>query len=332
MQTQNTDTHFTGIVYKKMLGHYDVQHENKIINCSLSAKLWKDFSTTESPENAGRRVTRVSEKHMDPIAIGDHVQFIKTDNGAGMIIDLFPRKNYIARCSAKPMPGAHVFEQVIAANIDQVIPVFAAADPEPKWHMLDRYLLTAESYGIPSRIVITKFDLVQGTPAESKLNTRIELYRSIGYPVIVTSTKTSEGLEDLRQILADQHSVLVGKSGVGKTSLLNAMEPGLGLRVKSVNQSTGKGRHTTSHLEMFYLQGGGALIDTPGVREFGIYGLESADVAAFFPEMAPLLSQCKFGLSCQHDEEPGCAVRQGVMEGRISPYRYQSYLRLKDDL
>ena len=332
MQTQNTDTYFTGIVYKKMLGHYDVQHNNKITNCSLSAKLWKDFSTTELSEDPGRRVTRVSEKHMDPIAIGDHVQFIKTEDGSGMIMDLFPRKNYIARSSAKPMPGAYAFEQVIAANIDQVIPVFAAANPEPRWHMLDRYLVAAESYGIPSRIVITKFDLVQGTPAESELNTWIKLYQSIGYPVIVTSAITSEGLENLRQILADRHSVLVGKSGVGKTSLLNALEPGLGLRVKSINQSTGKGRHTTSHLEMFPLQCGGALIDTPGVREFGIYGLESTEVAAFFPEMASVLGQCKFGLSCQHDEEPGCAVRQGVMDGRISPYRYQSYLRMKDDL
>jgi ribosome biogenesis GTPase len=332
MQTQNTDTYLTGIVYKKMLGHYDVQNNNQITNCSLSAKLWKDFSTTELSEDPGRRVTRVSEKHMDPIAIGDHVQFIKTEDGSGMIIDLFPRRNYIARGSAKPMPGAHAFEQVIAANIDQVIPVFAAADPEPRWHMLDRYLVAAESYAIPSRIVITKFDLVQGTSAESKLNTWIELYESIGYRVIVTSVKTSEGLDNLRQNLADRHSVLVGKSGVGKTSLLNALEPGLGLRVKTVNQSTGKGRHTTSHLEMFPLQCGGALIDTPGVREFGIYGLESTDVAAFFPEMTLILGQCKFGLSCQHDEEPGCAVRQGVMDGRISPYRYQSYLRMKDDL
>ena len=332
MQTQNTDTNFTGIVYKKMLGHYDVQHDNKIINCSLSAKLWKDFSTTELSDNPGRRVTHVSEKHMDPIAIGDQVQFIKTDNGFGMIMALLPRKNYIARSSAKPMPGAHAFEQIIAANIDQVLPVFAAADPTPKWHMLDRYLVTAESYGIPCRIVITKFDLVKGTPAENKLNSWIALYQSIGYPVFVTSAMTSEGSEDLCHILADQHSVMVGKSGVGKTSLLNTLEPGLGLRVKKVNKSTGKGRHTTSHLEMFPLQCGGALIDTPGVREFGIYGLESTDIAAFFPEMAPFLGQCKFGLSCQHDEEPDCAIRQGVMDSKISPYRYQSYLRMKDDL
>jgi ribosome biogenesis GTPase len=332
MQTQNADTYSTGIVYKKMLGHYDVQHDNQVTTCCLSAKLWKNFSTEGLSDNSGRKVTQVSEKHMDPIAIGDRVQFIKADDGSGMIIDLFPRKNYIARCSAKPMPGAHAFEQIIAANIDQVIPVFAAADPEPKWHLLDRYLIAAESYGIPSRIVITKFDLVHRTHAESNLNTWIALYQSVGYPVIVTSSKTSEGLDKLCQILTGQHSVLVGKSGVGKTSLLNALEPGLGLRVKSVNRSTGKGRHTTSHLEMFPLQGGGALIDTPGVREFGIYGVESRDVAAFFPEMAPLLGQCKFGLSCRHDQEPGCAIRQGVMDGRISPYRYQSYLRLKDDL
>jgi len=332
MQTPNTDTHTIGIVYKKMLGHYDVHHHNQITTCSLSAKLWKDLSTSKRPDDHGMRVTRVSEKHMDPIAIGDRVQFISADDGSGMILKVLPRKNYIARSSAKPMPGAHAFEQVIAANIDQVIPVFAAADPEPKWHMLDRYLVTAESYGIPSVIVITKFDLMKGTSAESDLRTWIELYRAVGYPVIVTSAKAREGLGELHPILTEHHSVLVGKSGVGKTSLLNALEPGLGLRVKTVNQSTGKGRHTTSDLEMFPLQGGGALIDTPGVREFGIWGLDSSQVAACFPEIAPLLGQCKFGLSCQHDEEPGCAVRQGVMDGRISPYRYQSYLRLKDDL
>lgn len=332
MQTPNTDTHSTGIVYKKMLGHYDVHHHNQITTCSLSAKLWKDFSTINHPDAQGARVTRVTEKHMDPIAIGDRVQFKIADDGSGMILHVLPRKNYIARCSAKPMPGAHAFEQVIAANIDQVIPVFAAADPEPKWHMLDRYLVTAESYGIPSVIVITKFDLVKGSQAEDELMSWIDLYRTIGYPVIVTSAKACAGLGELHQILAEHHSVLVGKSGVGKTSLLNALEPGLGLRVRTVNQATGKGRHTTSHLEMFPLQGGGALIDTPGVREFGIWGLDPMQVAGCFPEMAPLIGGCKFGLSCQHDEEPGCAVRQGVMDGRISPYRYRSYLRLKDDL
>lgn len=332
MQTSNTDTHSTGIVYKKMLGHYDVHHNNQITSCSLSAKLWKDFSTSKCPDSHDVRVTHVSEKHMDPVAVGDRVRFILADDGSGMILQVLPRKNYIARSSAKPMPGAHAFEQVIAANIDQVIPVFAAADPKPKWHLLDRYLVSAESYGISSVVVITKFDLVKGTPAESDLMAWIDLYRAIGYPVIVTSARTREGLGELHQILTDHHSVLVGKSGVGKTSLLNALEPGLGLRVRTVNQSTGKGRHTTSHLEMFPLQCGGALIDTPGVREFGIWGFDDLEVAAYFPEMAPLVGQCKFGLSCQHDEEPGCAIRQGVMDGRISPYRYQSYLRLKDDL
>lgn len=269
---------------------------------------------------------------MDPVAIGDRVSFIQIPDGSGKILDVLPRHNYLARSSAKPMPGAHAFKQVIAANLDQVIPVFAAANPKPKWHLLDRYLVTAESYGIPATVVVSKFDLVRGKYEESELMTLIARYRAIGYPVILTSAKEGEGLEALKQILINCQSVLVGKSGVGKSSLLNALEPGLGLRVKANNQKTGKGRHTTSHLEMFPLEGGGAIIDTPGVREFGIWGLAPEDIVYYFPEMAPLLGQCKFGLSCQHDEEPECAIRQAVIAGSISPYRYQSYLRLKADL
>ena len=332
MQTQNTDTYLTGIVYKKNLGHYDVHHNGKITTCSVSAKLWKNFKTTKLPNHTGTRVKEVSEKHMDPIAIGDRVKFAPSNADHGMVVEVLPRKNYLARCSAKPMPGAYAFEQVIAANLDQVIPVFAAADPEPKWHMLDRYLVTAESYGIPSKIVITKLDLVRGKRSEDELINILKRYRAIGYPVILTSAKDGEGLSELKQALENCHSVLVGKSGVGKTTLLNALEPGLGLRIQAVNRATGKGRHTTSHLEMFPLDGGGTLIDTPGVREFGIWGLEPEDLAQYFPEMKALLGQCKFGLSCQHDEEPGCVIRQAVMDGRISPYRYQSYLRLKADM
>ena len=181
-------------------------------------------------------------------------------------------------------------------------------------------------------IAITKMDLVRNTPAEAELLDAVERYRQIGYPVTLTSAQEDLGLEELRKILTGKTSVLVGKSGVGKTSLLNAIEPGLGLRVHAVNETTGKGRHTTTHLEMFPLAAGGAIIDTPGVREFGLIGLTSEDVAGCFPEMRPLLGQCQFGHSCRHEDEPGCAIRQAVMEGAISPYRYKSYLRLKVDL
>jgi ribosome biogenesis GTPase len=332
MQTQNTDTTLDGIVVKKNLGHYEVNRKGRNTRCVLSANLWKAFETTHNTGNNRQRVIKVGDVYTDPVAVGDVVSFIPSPDGTGMIQDVLPRKNYLARATAKPMPGAHAFEQVIAANLDQVVPVFAAADPEPKWQMLDRYLVSAESYGIPSVIIITKFDLVKERGPNDKLLIVIDLYRKIGYEVILTSSKENEGVDLLRETLKGKRSVLVGKSGVGKTTLLNALEPGLGLRVNAVNETTGKGRHTTTHLELFPLAVGGSIIDTPGMREFGMWGLEPEDIAYYFPEMKAFIGQCKFGMSCQHEDEPGCAIKQAVMNGKISPYRYKSYLRLKVDL
>jgi ribosome biogenesis GTPase len=332
MQTQTSDPGHTGVVYKKTLGHYSVHLNGQVISCTLSSKLWKDFEMTRLPDGRGQRVRKVSDAHMDPVAIGDRVVCTPSSDGTGVIEAVLPRRNYLARSSAKPMPTAHTFEQVIAANLDQMVPVFSAANPEPKWQMLDRYLASAEAHGLPSHVIITKLDLVRGTRGESKLLEAVERYRQIGYPVLLTSAVDRQGLNELSKVLTGKVSVLVGKSGVGKSSLLNAIEPGLGLRVHAVSETTGKGRHTTTHYEMFPLAAGGALVDTPGVREFGLWGLTPEEVADLFIEMRPFLGQCKFGMSCQHDDEPGCAVKQAVMDGQISPYRYKSYLRLKADL
>ena len=331
MQTQNTDMNNIGVVYKKLLGHYNVHHANRVTTCVLSAKLWKNFEVTNR-DGHNKRVTAVREKHMDPVAIGDRVTFKPVRDGTGMILAVLPRRNYLARGSAKPNPRAHSFEQVIAANLDQIIPVFAAANPRPKWHMLDRILVAAEAHQIPSTILITKFDLVKGRKGEDELQLAINRCTEIGYPVIVTSAKEKLGLAALRNALDQRSSLLVGKSGVGKSSLMNMIEPGLDLKVQSVNPSTGKGRHTTSHLEMFPLAMGGNIIDTPGTREFGIWGLDPNDLVDCFPEMRNFIGKCKFGLSCQHDEEPGCAIRKAVVDGTISPFRYKSYLRMRIDL
>jgi ribosome biogenesis GTPase len=227
------------------------------------------------------------------------------------------------------MPSAHAHEQVIAANVDQVVPVFAAANPRLTWNLLDRYLVSAESAQIPAVVCITKMDLVDGKPEAEEIETMAAQYRAIGYGVILTSVVSGKGMEEIQALLRGRLSVLVGKSGVGKSSLLNAIEPGLGLRVQETSQATGKGRHTTTYLEMFPLHFGGAIIDTPGIREFGLWDVERDDLALFYPEMRTLVGTCKFGRSCRHDEEPGCAIRHAVNSGQISPYRYQSYLKLR---
>jgi ribosome biogenesis GTPase len=206
------------------------------------------------------------------------------------------------------------------------VPVFSAANPPPKWPLLDRYLVSAEASGLPALICITKLDLAR---PESGLEAALEVYRGIGYPVRCVSVVTGEGLDEFKESLRGRLTVFVGKSGVGKTSLLNAFQPDLGLRIRAVGQGKeGKGRHTTTHLEMFPLDFGGAVVDTPGMREFGLWDVGEDDLALFFPEMRPLVGRCKFGLDCRHDTEPGCTIRKAVMDGRVSPLRYQSFMHL----
>jgi ribosome biogenesis GTPase len=322
------------VVYKKTIGNYTVHRDGHSVLCELSNRIRKQLIyPTADPGSLRHRVQKVVElEHMDPLAVGDEVRYIQAEDGKGLIVELLPRRNKLTRRSAVPKPlhhGAHAFEQIIVTNVDQVVPVIAAAQPEPKWNLLDRYLASAETGGIGSLICITKLDLVKGTQKE--LEAVLDEYHRIGYPFVLTSSFTGEGIEELRDAFTGRTSVLVGKSGVGKTALLNALQPGLGLRVKEVNEVTGKGRHTTTNLEMFPLESGGAIVDTPGTREFGLWAFED-DLALLFPEMRPLVGKCRFGVDCQHDEEPGCVIRKGVMEGKINPRRYQSYLVLNKEL
>ena len=324
------DENDIGIVFRKTLGHYTVHTNGREIDCTLSSLIHKQLIfPTADPTSLRRVVQEVREiDHVDPVAIGDRVRFVDAGDGHGMIVEILPRDSKLSRPA--PVPGQRVFEQVIVSNADLVLPVFSVANPTPKWGLLDRYLVSAEAAGLPALIVINKLDLAWKNPA---LDEEVEVYRRIGYAVLLVSAVTGEGMEELKQRLQDKLSVFVGKSGVGKTSLLNALQPGLGLRVKAVsNGEVGKGRHTTTHLEMFELDFGGALVDTPGMREFGLWDITAEELADLFPEMAEFVGQCKFGLSCHHDREPGCAIRKGVMDGAISPYRYQSYMRLREEL
>ncbi|MBN2117398.1 MAG: ribosome small subunit-dependent GTPase A [Anaerolineales bacterium] len=318
------------VVFRKTLGHYTVRARGRELDCVLSSLIHKQLIfPTADPTSLRRTVREVREiDHVDPVAIGDRVRYVEAGDGRGMIVEVLPRHTKLSRPA--PVPGQRVFEQVIVSNADLVLPVFSLANPTPRWGLLDRYLVSAEAADLPSLIVINKLDLAWKNPG---FDEEIEIYRRVGYPVLLVSAITGEGVEELKRALQGRQSVLVGKSGVGKTSLLNAIQPGLGLRVKAVGAGEiGKGRHTTTHLEMFALDFGGALVDTPGMREFGLWDVAGEDLAYLFPEMADHVGQCKFGLSCRHDQEPGCAIRKAVMAGTISPYRYQSYMRLREEL
>lgn len=328
MNTNDKDD--TGVVFRRTTGHYTVHVNGRELDCVLSSLLHKQLNySTADPTSMRRRVLTMREiEHVDPIAIGDRVHFANAGGNRGMITEILPRLSKLSRPAT--IPGQHVFEQVIVSNADLVIPVFAAASPPPKWGLLDRYLVTAEAAELPVLIVITKLDLAN---ENHKLDADLEIYRRVGYPIHKISSITGEGIEELKEILQGKMSVLIGKSGVGKTSLLNVIQPGLGLRVREVSKGElGKGRHTTTHLEMFELDFGGALVDTPGMREFGLWNIAENELAYLFPEMEEHVGRCKFGLSCQHDSEPGCAIRKAVMNGSISPHRYKSYMNLRREL
>ena len=328
MNTNDGDD--TGVVFRKSLGHYTVRTNGREIDCSLSSLIHKQLIfPTADPTSLRHTVQEVREiHHVDPVAIGDRVRYVGAGERRGMIVEILPRASKLSRPA--PVPGQRIFEQVIVSNADLILPIFAVANPAPKWGLLDRYLVLAEAAQIPALIVINKLDLRWKNPSFQE---EIETYRRIGYPVLLVSAATDEGIGELKQALQGKQSVMVGKSGVGKTSLLNAIQPGLGLRVKAVSQGElGKGRHTTSHSEMFELEFGGALVDTPGIREFGLWNIDPDELAYLFPEMADYVGRCKFGLSCQHDTEPGCAIRKAVMAEAISPYRYQSYMNLRSEL
>jgi len=313
-----------GLVVRKSQGHYVVDRGTDTILCNISNKLRKQLVfPTAAPTSVRRRVVAVEDiRAIDPIAIGDVVEYVEGGEDTGQILEVLPRKNKLARRAA----GRKPIEQVIVANVDQVVLVFAAAQPTLQWTLLDRYLATVELHELTPVICITKSDLVDRAELEAEMSD----YQRIGYPVVLTSAATGEGIDDIRALLHDRVSVLVGKSGVGKSSLLNALEPGLGLRVGEVSKWSGKGRHTTRHLEMFRLRDGGAVIDTPGMREFAIWDISEVDLGHLFPEMRPFLGHCRFGASCAHDREPGCAVKAAVERGEISERRYFSFLRLND--
>lgn len=292
-----------GLVIQSQSGFYTVETDQGILVCRLRGRF--------------KRGPRMG----DIVAIGDWVHVSKLDEDNGMIEEIEPRATLISRMAPTPQGE---YQQIIIANPDQAVFVYACAEPEPRLRMLDRFLVSAEREGIPSLIVANKVDLVGESEAESLFGH----YESLGYPVVYTSARSHLGLEEFRQLLVGKVSALAGPSGVGKSSLLNAIQPGLGLAVRQVSQATGKGQHTTVARQLFPLKEGGYIADTPGMKALALWDIGAEELDAYFPELRSLVAHCQFS-DCTHIQEPGCAVLEALALGRIHPQRYESYLRMR---
>lgn len=263
----------------------------------------------------------------NPVAVGDHVIIDEKPDGSAYIIEIEARKNYIIRRASNLSKEAHI----IAANLDQACLIVTLTQPVTSTTFIDRFLSTAEAYRVHAIIAINKTDLLTAEEDRELLEAVKYLYESIGYTVIETSARCGEGIEQLREALRGKTTLMSGNSGVGKSSLINKLIPGLDLRTAEISATHQTGMHTTTFSEMFPLPDGGWLIDTPGVKGFGTIDYDKYEVAHFFPEIFKASHDCRYG-NCTHTIEPGCAVREAVEEGRISQSRYASYLSIFDDI
>jgi len=296
-----------GIVIRSTGSWYDILLEDKTkIQCRIKGRF---------------RLEGI--KHTNPIAVGDWVEVEKESaTEHGIITQIEPRKNYIIRKSSNLSKQTHI----IASNIDQLLIVATLVYPVTSLGFIDRLLLTAEAYHIPSIIVFNKSDLCEGELGEI-LNQTIHLYKNIGYTCFDTSVVSGKNTETLKEILTRKTTLVSGHSGVGKSSLLNSISPNLNLRTGQISNFSQKGMHTTTFAEMFELDFGGFIIDTPGIKEFGLVDFEEAELSHYFIEMRPYLTQCKFN-NCKHLNEPGCAIKQAVEAGLIAEERYVSYINI----
>ncbi len=264
----------------------------------------------------------------NPVAVGDIVEVRPSESGDSFITAIEPRRNYIIRRASNLSKEAHI----IAANIDAVCLIATLFHPTTSTTFIDRFLSTAEAYDVPATLVLNKADLCAGDEERSEyLDAVTYLYRSIGYEVIHTSAETGEGIDSLRDILSGKTTLLSGNSGVGKTSLINRLIPGIELRTAAISAVHDTGMHTTTFSEMFELPGNtGRIIDTPGVKGFGTVDMDKNEVSHYFPEIFKLSQQCRYN-NCSHTHEPGCAVRQAVDNHLIAASRYSSYLSILED-
>jgi len=294
----------TGTVLRREGGVYEVETPGGVTGAGLPGRMKRN------------------DRSGDMVVVGDRVDMEREQAGTGeawSIVRVHERSTVLSRRA----PGKAPRPKVIAANLDQVMIVFAAANPTPHLRMLDRFLVIAEDAGIPSVVVVNKVDVA----GEDEARRTFAPYEKAGYVVMYTAAKKGIGLETLREALCGTTSALTGPSGVGKSSLLNAIQPGLGLRVSAISEALNKGRHTTVTAQLIPLECGGYVADTPGLRELGLWEVDRQNLQFYFPEFTQLRDQCRYP-GCTHVHEPGCAVRAATDAGELDFGRYDSYRRM----
>lgn len=293
----------TGIVTKSTGSHYLVRiDKGKVVDCVLKGKLRLD----------GRKTT-------NPVAVGDKVD-VENDGEDNIISKIYPRRNYIIRKSINLSKQA----QILASNLDQAILVATLVSPRTSLGFIDRLLITAEAYSIPAKIVFNKADILD---EESLMIQQqiIDIYTKVGYECIVVSSLNGQNLEKVKELLKDKTTLIAGHSGVGKSTLINAIEPTLTIKTGAISSAHAKGTHTTTFAELHELSFGGFIIDSPGIKELGLVEMKKEEVGHYFPEIRNLMNDCKFN-NCLHVNEPKCAVKDAVEKGEISEERFRSYL------
>jgi ribosome biogenesis GTPase len=336
----------TGMVLSGAHGIYDVHTNEGVLRCTLRGKLKKAFAQAYSAKSVTKfrqsqqrannvlssaqygRSQRIEKRDSGEIplptrlSVGDYVKIRKLDDSTGLIEEILPRQSELARKDAASS-GHKLVQQTLLANLDQVVIVLATAQPEPHFGFLDRYLAICESAQLTPLVCVNKVDLEHDSHVEEEA----ALYRGLGYRLIFTSTQIGEGIDQLRTLLEEHTSLFTGPSGVGKSSLVNALEPGITLRTDMVSSATGKGRHTTTGSQLYPLSGGGWLADSAGIRALAAWNIPVEDLAWCFIEFRPYLGECIYS-DCSHVDEEGCMISQAVDDQVIDERRYRSYVRM----
>ena len=299
------DRKFTATVVRATGSWYDVLHDGETVRCRIRGRL----------RLKGVRST-------NPVVVGDEVACEADEGGDYVIADILPRRNYVIRRASNLSKESHI----IAANVDQALLMASLRSPETPTEFVDRCLVTCEAYKVPVTILLSKLDLQD---AEAVAEFRA-VYEGAGYRVLEVSVREGRGVEEVRELLAGRTTLVSGNSGVGKSTLIQAIDPSLDIRTGEISESHHKGRHTTTFSTMYPLAGGGAVIDTPGIKGFGLIDIDEAELWHYFPEMMRVAPACRF-YNCTHTHEPGCAVTEAVKAGEIAWPRYESYLKIRDE-